>query len=504
MDKITVILISVTIYFLILIWIGYLSWKKTVNTPEDYFMAGRSFGIIALLLGIYATNMSAFGIVGFPAIAYKQGVGALGYAPSAMWLASVALFVFCRRAWILGKKFGYITPAEILTDRVGSKAGYILFVIFTIFTVPYLMTGVIGSGVMFSAMTDGVIPYWLGCFIPYAVVLFYVMFGGMRGAVWTNIFQGAIFVLIFLGGFFIVFSNLGGISNVFNSLQQEAPELLQREGNFDSRTWISYVLITFPAVATYPWVFIRALTSSTDKVMKSTLTLYPLVYIMGWFPPILIALAGVIVFPGLTGAAVDDIIPLMMDRFFPPWAAGIALAGILAAMMSTLDAQLLTLSTMLTRDLLVKKTKISDKQQVWYGRLFVFILATIGFILSLSRPGTVYDVFNVAATGFIGLAPVLFGMLYWKRMNRHGAIASMLSSVLFSYLFFAQILPPAAAFGFLPMVPVLIISALVMVVVSLVTPPESAELTDKFFKVFEKVYNPSHFVGVEKSVSRKI
>lgn len=491
MDKVAVMLVTVVIYFLILLWIGYYSWKKSINTPEDYFVAGRSLGVITLLVGILATNMSAFGIVGFPTVAYKSGVGALGYAPSAMWLAAVAIYVFCYRAWLLGRKYGYITPSEILTDRVGSAAGYVLFVIYTVFTIPYLMTGVIGSGVMFSSMTGGVIPYWLGCFIPYAVVLFYVMFGGMRGQMWTNVVQGLVFATIFLIGTFFVFGNLGGVSHVFKALQEEAPELLQRTGNFDFRVWTSYVLITFPAVATYPWVFIRSLTSRSDKVMKTTLTLYPLAYFIAWFPPILIAIAGILVFPGLTGTDVDNIIPLMMDRFFPSWAAGIALAGILAAMMSTLDAQLLTLSTMLTRDLLVKKANITEKQQVWYGRLFVIILASIGFILSLFQPATVFDVFNVAATGFIGLAPVLFGMLYWKRMNRYGAIASMLTSVLLSYLFFAQILPPAAALGFLPMVPVLIISALVMVVVSLVTPPESAELADKFFKVFEKVYNPS-------------
>ncbi|MGI6308530.1 MAG: sodium:solute symporter family protein [Dethiobacteria bacterium] len=491
MGGVTTIIVTVVLYMLIVAAIGFYSFKASKDTAEDYFMAGRSLGLFVLLIGIYATNMSSFGIVGFPVIAYQQGLGAFGYAPAAMWLAPIALYIFCYRAWILGRKFGYMTPSEILSERTGSDlAGTVLFVIYAIYTVPYLMTGLVGGGVIFASMTNGVVPYWLGAFIPYIVVLFYVMLGGMRGQMWTNVFQGCVFLFMMVIGTFIIFNKMGGSVQIFETLRAQAPHLLQRTGNFDLRTWFSFVLITFPAVATYPWMYIRVMSSRSDQVMRSTFVLYPLIYVVGWLPPILIALAGVIVFPGLTGVAVDDIIPMMFAKFFPPWALGFALAAILAAMMSTLDAQLLTLSTMLTRDILNKKADLTDKQQVLYGRVFVFVLATVGYILTLIRPGTIFQIFSFAATGFIGLAPVLFAMLYWKRFNRYGAIASMIASVVITWLFFANILPPSAAFGFIPMLPVLVVSAVVMVVVTYLTPPEKADINDRFFKVFDQVYIP--------------
>ncbi|NLJ56100.1 MAG: sodium:solute symporter family protein [Firmicutes bacterium] len=491
MGGITTIITTVIIYMLVVAAIGIYSFRVSKATAEDYLIAGRSLGLFVLLIGIYATNMSSFGIVGYPIIAYEQGIGAFGYAPAAMWLAPIAFYVFCHRSWILGKRFGYMTPAEILSERTGSElTGTVLFIIYAIYTVPYLMTGLVGGGVIFSSMTNGVVPYWLGAFIPYIVVLFYVMLGGMRGQMWTNVFQGCVFLFMMVVGTAIIFSKMGGTVHVFETLRAEAPHLLQLKGNFDMRTWSSYVLITFPAVATYPWMYIRVMSSRSDKVMRQTFVLYPLIYVIGWLPPVLIALAGVIVFPGLTGVALDDIIPMMFTKFFPPWALGFALAAILAAMMSTLDAQLLTLSTMLTRDILVKKTDLTDKQQVLYGRIFVFVLATIGYILTLIRPGTIFQIFNFAATGFIGLAPVLFAMLYWKRFNRYGAIASMLASVLSTWLYLGNILPPEAALGFIPMLPVLVISAVVLVVVTYLTPPEKMEVTNRFFKVFERVYTP--------------
>ena len=175
------VFIFLGLYVAILVFIGYYSSRMSMRTTEDFYMAGRTVGALALLVSSFAANMSAFGLIGFPAMAYTRGVGALGYLPSAMWLAGLGYFVFCYRAWLLGRRFGHMTPTEILNSRTHSKVpGTILFILYAVYTVPYLMTGLVGAGVIFETLTDGVIPYWLGALIPFAVTTYYVVVGGFR------------------------------------------------------------------------------------------------------------------------------------------------------------------------------------------------------------------------------------------------------------------------------------------------------------------------------------
>ena len=237
--------------------------------------------------------------------------------------------------------------------------------------------------------------------------------------------------------------------------------------------------------------------ASSEDTLKRTAYLYNLIYTVGWAPPILIAIAGIIVFPGLTGVAVDDIIPLMFFKYLPTWGIGIMLAAFLSAMMSTMDAQLITLSTLFTRDVLGNLTSLPERTQVTYGRISIIILGAIGYILSLIRPGTIFDIFTIAGMGFISLAPTIFATLYWKRFNRYGATAQLLSSALLAVFYYTGIFPPEAAFGFLPQFPILVFSAIIMVVVTYLTPSEPIDITEKFFKVFEKSSTEEHIATLE-------
>ena len=150
-------------YFLVLMAIGYASRRVLKSTSEDYFLASRSTGFIVLLFALFATNQTAFGIIGVPAIGYQLGVGVWGFAASGIGLIAFGYYVIGYRSWVLGRRYHYMTQSEIISDRFGSRlVGILVWALLSIYTVPYIMIGSIGGGEAFSTMTQGVVPYWAG------------------------------------------------------------------------------------------------------------------------------------------------------------------------------------------------------------------------------------------------------------------------------------------------------------------------------------------------------
>ena len=473
-------------YFLVLMAIGYASRRVLKSTSEDYFLASRSTGFIVLLFALFATNQTAFGIIGVPAIGYQLGVGVWGFAASGIGLIAFGYYVIGYRSWVLGRRYHYMTQSEIISDRFGSRlVGILVWALLSIYTVPYIMIGSIGGGEAFSTMTQGVVPYWLGASLPVAVALYYTSQGGMRGTQWTNVFQGAFFTLFFIVAAMVIASNLGGLPAVFDRIAVEAPEKLSREGvaEFNPRIWLSFYCVVMGGAIMFPHLFQRALTARDFPSLKRVILAYPVIYFVGWFPALLIGLMGIVALPGLTGTEVDSVVPAMLAQYLHPAFIGLGLAAIMAAMMSSLDAQLLTLSNIFIRDVLSGR-RMTALREIRLARLLVASLATIAFLGALVRPAPILYISEVAFTGYMSLLPVMFAALYWKRANRFGAVASIIVSNLLLWLYFLEIIPLEYRFGFLPSIPVLVTGIVILWSVSLLTPPDERTRIEKVHSPF--------------------
>lgn len=186
-----VLIIGITAaYLLVVLGVGQFAARVTGTSREDYLMADRSFNTIILLAALFATNMTAMVMIGAPGLAYTAGAGAFGFFVVLFaFLFPVFLMTVGYRIWMVGKEFGHITPAQIINHRWDAKyLGVLAMVMFTVWTVPYLLVGVQGGGIVFEALTNGTIPYWAGAAIVLLVVGGYVYQGGMRGTGWTNAF----------------------------------------------------------------------------------------------------------------------------------------------------------------------------------------------------------------------------------------------------------------------------------------------------------------------------
>lgn len=478
------VLLGVIVYFAVLIGIGALSYRMSYRTPEDFFIARRGIGSFALFIGIFATNMTAFFMIGIPGASYHNGVGVYGWvaAPVAL-LTPLTFYLVGYPCWILCKRYGYMTQPELFGARWNCRAVSVaFFALLTFYTVPYLVLGVIGGGLAFSSMTDGLVPYWAGGFIILAVVFAYVELGGLRGTAWANVFQGMLFLIFLAIAFFWISSEMGGLTSLTQRLIAEKPNLLTRDqiASFEPKRWFSFMLIPPIAVVMFPHVFIRLLAARDHRSIQATCTLWPMAMVIGWVPAIMIGTWGALAVPGLEAQASDAIMPRMISGYLPEFLVVVGVAAIFATIMSSLDAQILALSTMFTRDFLgalKRRADLSGSQQILWGRIFIVLIAIFTYGLALQRPASILRISEYAFTGYVDLLPAVLAALYWPRATKEGALASMLSGTVLLFLLPGgpfPVLPSSLLFGFLPVVPCLVVSISSLIVVSLLTKPQPA------------------------------
>ncbi len=485
------VLVVVVVYLIILLAIGWWSYRRTIPTPEDFFMAGRAIGPVALILIIYATNMTAFYMMGVPGLAYRQGIGTYGYVAFASALViPVMFYLIGYRAWLAGKRYGYMTPPELFGARWQSPTvSLVLFVLLVFYTVPYIVTSVIGAGLAVESLTQGQISYVWAAAGALLITMLYTVFGGMRGTAWTSVFQGLVFIVVGLLTFVLIAQALGGFQAITQRVWAERPDLLQREGNFDPKVWFSFMLIAPLAVIAFPHVFMRMLIGKSHRTLKTLTVVYPFLFLLTWPPVIYIGLWGSVIFPGLDAKSSDAILPMMISHFLPAALLGLGLAAILAAIMSTLDAMLLTLSTMLTRDMLRPffPALVEEKgREVALARLFGILISALALWGALIRPDTIYAIASFAFTGYALTVPAMLAGLHWRRSTATGALASLIvPNILLPFYYFTPYLN-WSTFGFLPVVPLLALSIALLIGVSLLT-SSSQEASSRFFKLYDKL-----------------
>lgn len=211
-------------YLALLLGLGLFSSRLFKGTSGDYMLASHSIGPVLLLMSIFGTTMTAFALVGSTGESFKEGVGVYGkLASSSGIIHSLCFFLLGVKVWSLGKKYGYRTQIQFFRDRLESdKIGVVLFPILVALIIPYLLIGVMASGVVINSITEGAfetafanydygVPPWLASAVICGVVLVYVFFGGMRGTAWANTFQTIVFMILGVVTFFVISDKLGGL-----------------------------------------------------------------------------------------------------------------------------------------------------------------------------------------------------------------------------------------------------------------------------------------------------
>jgi len=347
---------------------------------------------------------------------------------------------------------------------------------------------VMGGGLTLNQITGGEIPEWVGGLAVCAVVLTYVCYGGMRGTAWVNTFQTLVFMI--LGGitFFVIVDKMGGLSQAMEAVRDAHPELLIRGDHIKPISVLTYTFIPL-SVGMFPHVFTHWLTARSMRTFRYPLMFYPICMTIVWLPSVLIGVLATVDFPGLEGSAANSVLVRMIDRHAPGVLAGLLGAGVFAAIMSSLDSQVLSIGNMFTQDIVRHygfHGQMSDRQQVLYGRVFVCLILAVTFILALVSNRSIFGLAVWSFTGFAALFPVVAAALFWKRSTREGALAAIVSVVVLWIYFFNQGSQTpgytVGGTGVMPVVVILAVSTTAMVVVSLITKPPEESVIQSFFQ----------------------
>jgi SSS family solute:Na+ symporter len=473
------LLLPLALYTALVLLVGLLATRGSGRSPEDYFLAGRRLGTVVLFMALFGTNATAFVFVGAPGRAYHDGIGVFSVTAPIVALFTPLTFLFiggpARR---MAARLGALTPAELYARRLGSSTvGVLMFLLFAAYTVPYMVSAVVGAAVTLQGMTAGAIPPWAGALAVVGIALVYTTLGGMRATAWTNVLQGAIFLVFLVLVFGLIARDLGGMPEAVRTVHEREPQLLQLPGTglYEPRQWTSWGLLISMTVIAFPHMFVRLMAAGSEHAIRSVSRLYPLALLVLWLPPVLIGIWGALEFPGLEGRASDQILQLMVDRHLPPALASLGLIAVLAAVMSSLDAMMLTLASMLVRDVLDRvRPRRSERHDVVLGRLFTLGVAVGVYALAMVWSSSVFEIAATAFAGFVTLTPTLLLGVRWRRFNAAGATASLGVGTAVLFLGRGDLLP---AFGFLPVFWAFIASMSAGVVVSLITAPPPEELT---------------------------
>ena len=343
-------------YVIVLLLIGGFGARATRRTREDYFMAGRGLGTIAVFMTLFATNITAFTIIGHAGFSYQVGYGAYGYVIGwSIFITPFTYYLIGYRSWLLGKRYGYATQPQVFGGILKSRTVSLLFLILLLYyTLPYLVVSIIGGGLAFSTISEGLVPYWLAALLIVGVSLLYTVPAGMRGTVWTDIFQGALFLIISVLLLLTLVKTLGGFSAITGRIVAEQPALLQRALSPDLApvNWFSFSFINSIAVVVFPQIFIRIMAARSSRNLKQVTLFYPAAMALIFGISTLLGVWGAVSIPGLVGKDADNIVPLLISRYLSPLWTILGLLMILAIVKSSIDSQLLTVAHLVTDCLL--------------------------------------------------------------------------------------------------------------------------------------------------------
>ncbi|MFB6125526.1 MAG: sodium:solute symporter [Halanaeroarchaeum sp.] len=430
-------------YLLLALAVGGLAYRLTERTAEDYYLASRTLGTVVLLFTTFATLLSAFTFFGGPNLVNGAGpewILTMGLMDGVIF--GILWYVVGYKQWLIGRSQGYVTLGEMLGDRFGSTVLRGLVAAISLFWLfPYVMLQQMGAGAALAGLTEGAVPYWAGALLVTVFMIAYVILAGMRGVAWTDTLQGVFMLAMVWAAVVWVLGVLGGPTAATASLERVAPEFLSLGGGIYTPQFVisKAVGIAF-GVTMFPQVNQRFFVGKSEKVLKRSFALWPVLVILLFVPAFMLGAWA----KGVGISAADgDVLAQLLSAYSPGWFAALVIAGALAAMMSSSDSMLLSGSSYFTRDLYrpFVAPDATDRREDLLGRVGVAVFALAAFGASLFRPGTLVQIGDTAFGGFAQLALPVIVALYWRRTTRDGMLAGIgvsqaayLASVFFPFV----------------------------------------------------------------------
>lgn len=473
--------VVVIVYLLAMLGIGFLFTKKIRNS-EDYFLAGKSLGFFPIACSIAATTIGGAAMLGRTGTIYEKGLAGVTMALPYLLAMVLMGFAFPRIAKI-GKKYQVSTLPQLFGVRFGKKIQAVIGIICAIGMGASVATQISGCSTVFSIMGGDSLGISYETAAIFATVIFvvYVLFAGLYSVVWTDVIQAVLLVAMI----YIILPTKGIFDAGGWEVVKEAIPSTHFDWNFDTAI-VGAMITNFAIVACNPPIWQRAFAAKTSGTAKKGMIVGYCIYGATIFLCIFIAFAALVILPniGETFPSYDYTVPALVMTVLPKGLIGLTIAAMLAVSMSSGDSQLLCSMQHFTSDFMkVIKPNMTTKQELNCGRIACLISGVIALALALWMKSA-YDLLMLV-WGFYSSAmacPAL-ATLFWKKATKAGVVSGAFGGIIANIVWKYVLGTP---FGISAVIPGLLVSALLIIVVSLITydkenPPVFFEIKDESF-----------------------
>ena len=499
------ILISVVVYLVGMLVIGFVYSKN--STSEEFYLGGRKLGPIVTAMSTEASDMSAYLLMGVPGLALFCGVAEAGWTAIGLALGTYLNWLLvAKRLHRYSIKIDAITVPDFLARRFHDKTKLIETIgalVIIIFFVPYTASGFAACGKLFNSLFG--FDYMPAMIISAAVIVAYCATGGFMAASVTSLIQGfvmtiaLIIVLVFginvAGGWSAVVENAKAIPGYLSF--SSSTDIISAQPKSYTPLMIVSTLAWALGYFGMPHVLLHFMAAKDEHKLGFSRRFATVWVVVSLSVAVIIGLVGctmaktgAIALPATEAEAENMIVNtsalLATKGIVPALIAGIIIAGILAATMSTADAQLLVAASGVTHNILtdVFGIKLSDKKTMTIARITVVGVAILGILFASNPASSIFRVVSFAWAGFgATFGPVMLFALFWKRCNYQGAIAGMISGAVTVFIWKYLIAPLGGVFAIYELLPSFIVACIFIVVVSLCTAAPEKEIQDEFDSV---------------------
>lgn len=484
----------------IMIFIGISFYKKSAGSMSDYFLGGRQLNPWVAAFSAQASDMSGWLLMGLPGAVYAFGTGQI-------WIA-VGLAIGTALNWLLVarrlRRYSIhagdsITIPQYFENRFHDESHILraasgIFIV--IFFAVYAASAFVAGGMLFSQVFG--IDYQLALAISAALILIYTFLGGFAAVSWTDLIQGLLMVVAITTVPIIAFASIGGAQGMEGALPAGFLNVLSgADGQPLSAVSIISQLAWGLGYFGMPHILIRFMAIKDDKSVSHSSRIAIIWVVISLTFAVLLALVGAAFVPGLADS--ETVFIQMIQKVFmgenavvrAPFIGGLFLCGILAAIMSTADSQLLVTASSLSGDIYntVFNKKADEKRLVLVSRIAVLAVAIVAYVIATNRTSSIMGLVSNAWAGFgSAFGALVLVSLYWKKATRAGAAAGIISGGLTVILWdYIPLIPTAEGFatignatGLYSLVPGFAISLLCIILFSLLGKPVPPEIEKEF------------------------
>ncbi|WFF42147.1 sodium:solute symporter family protein [Salinicola endophyticus] len=423
---------AVAVYLIAGLAIAWLSRSAATNGSgvdmSGYFLGNRRMNGFVSALSYSATTYSAFMMVGLAGLTYAGGVGAFGF--EIVYFAGVSLVaIFGPRFWAVGKRFGYVTPSEMLGHRYADRrVAVVTAVASCLFLIPYAAVQLAGVGYLLAGISGGAIPFTTGVVVATLLAILFSYIAGIRSVMWTDSLQALFMIVASTLVALLVVHSLGGFATLFDTLAAQHPAALTVPGPglFSLTTFLGLTIPWFFFSLSNPQVSQRLFMPASLKSMRQMLIGFLVFGFIYTLVSVLWGFSALVAFPDLSQS--DLATPtLLASSHVPPLLGVVVMVGILAAAVSTIDSIMLTLSSMLSRDVYANLAEgASEARQLRVGKWVLPLIAVLAFLFAELQLSLIAVLSVAASTGLVVIVPAIIGAFYWRRGTAAGALASIL------------------------------------------------------------------------------